>query len=139
MSSTCNARWTDGVRYLHTSGSGHALVTDAMPPFGGGSAPTPMELILHALAGCTGVDLAMMLEKMHQPVQGIEITVEGDRAEDHPKVYTHLRVHVRVTGAVDERKLERALALSSETYCSVSAMLAATVKISHTHEIVIPE
>jgi putative redox protein len=139
MSSTCTATWTDGVRYLHTSGSGHALVTDAAPPFGGGTAPTPMELVLHALAGCAGVDLAMMLAKMKQPVAGIEISVEGDRAEDHPRVYTRIHLHVRVRGDVDPRKVARALTLSQETYCSVSALLKASVELSHSFEILGPE
>ena len=135
MAATCTAIWADGVRYLHTSGSGHALVTDAVPPFGAGTAPSPMELVLHALAGCLGVDLAMMLEKMKQPVAGIEISVEGERAEEHPKIYTDIRLHVKVSGAVEARKLERAINLSQETYCSVSAMLAKSTTITHTWEI----
>ncbi len=135
MTSSCTATWTDGVRYLHTSGSGHTLVTDAAPPFGGGTAPSPMELLLHALAGCAGVDLAMMLEKMKQPVAGLEISVEGERAEEHPKVFTKIRMRVRVRGDVDPRKVERALNLSRETYCSVSAMLQATATIEHSFEI----
>ena len=95
-----------------------------------------MELVLHALAGCLGVDLSMMLAKMKQPVTGLEITVEADRAEEHPKIYTDIRLHVKVHGAVSARKLERAINLSQETYCSVSAMLARSAKISHTWEIV---
>ena len=135
MAASCTAVWTDGVRYLHTSGSGHTLVTDAAPPFGAGTAPTPMELLLHALAGCLGVDLAMMLEKMKQPLEGLTITVEGDRAEEHPKIYTAIRVHVVARGAVDPRKLERAIDLSQDTYCSVSAMLGRAAAISHTWEV----
>ncbi len=138
MAASCTATWTDGVRYLHTSGSGHTLVTDAAPPFGGGTAPSPMELLLHALAGCAGVDLAMMLEKMKQPVSGLTITVEGDRAEEHPKVYTEIRMHVLVRGDVDSRKVQRALDLSQGTYCSVSAMLAQSARITHSFEVVAP-
>ena len=136
MAVTCTADWADGVRFLHTSGSGHALVTDAVAPFGADTAPSPMELLLHSLAGCLGVDVAMMLEKMKQPVAGIEISVEGERAEEHPKIYTEIRLHVKVRGAVEARKLERAISLSRDTYCSVSAMLAGSTTISHTWEIV---
>ena len=136
MAANCTAVWVDGVRFLHTSGSGHALVTDAAEPVGADTAPSPMELVLHALVGCLGVDVAMMLAKMKQPVAGIEISVESERAEEHPRVYTEIRLHVKVRGAVDARKLERAINLSRDTYCSVSAMLATTATISHTWEIV---
>lgn len=136
MAATCTAVWADGVRYLHTSGSGHALVTDSAAPVGAGTAPSPMELVLHALVGCLGVDLSMILAKMKQPVTGIEISVTSDRAEEHPKIYTDIRLHVKVHGAVSARKLERAINLSQDTYCSVSAMLAGSAEISHTWEIV---
>jgi putative redox protein len=136
MSMTVKAAWTGGIRYLHTSGTGHALVTDGPEPNGGDTAPTPMELVLHGLAGCTGVDLSMMLSKMRQNVTGLEITVDAERADEHPRVYTAIRMHIRVSGDVDPRKFERALELSHGTYCSVSAMLSSTAAISTTWDIV---
>jgi putative redox protein len=133
---SCKAVWTDGVRFIHTSGSGHALVSDAPETVGGSdSAPTPMELVLHALCGCMGVDLAGMLAKMRQPWTGLEISAEGERADDHPRIYTRIALHVAVTGTVDEAKLQRAVALSLDTYCSVAAMLRATAEIVPTWEI----
>ena len=133
---TCKAIWTDGVRYLHTSETGHALVTDAPETVGGGnSAPTPMELVLHALAGCTGVDLALILDKMRQPYTALEITVTGERADSHPKVYTAVHLHVTARGEISPKKLERALKLSVEDFCSVAAMLRSTATLTYTGEV----
>ncbi len=133
---TCKAVWTDKVRFLHTSGSGHALVSDAPAAAGGGdTAPSPMELVLHAFCGCLGVDLAGILNKMRQAWTGLEITADGERAGEHPRVYTRIAVHVAVDGAVEEDKLKRAIDLSLETYCSVAAMLRATARIEPTWEI----
>lgn len=129
------ARWTDGVRYLHTSSSGHALVTDAAAPHGTDTAPGPMELVLHALAGCAGVDLAMILTKMKQPYTGIEITVAGERRDEHPRVYVKVSFHVTVWGDVSEKKLSRAVDLSLDEYCGVAGMLRETAEISRSWEI----
>jgi putative redox protein len=131
-----SARWCDDLRFLHTSGSGHALVTDVLPEAGGGSAPTPMELILHGLAGCTGVDVVSILRKMKQPLTGLEITVEAERADDHPRVYERVRMHLELRGDLDERRVEKAVMLSETKYCSVSAMLRGTAKLEITWEIV---
>lgn len=133
---TITARWTGGVRFIHTSGTGHALVTDAPEPHGSNTAPSPMELVLHALAGCAGVDLAMMLEKMRQPVRDLEITVTGERRDEHPRVYNQVGFHVKVWGDVSERKLERAVSMSLDTYCGVAGMLERTAEISRSWEIV---
>ncbi len=132
---TIKARWTEGVRFLHTSGTGHSVVTDAPEPHGSNTAATPMELVLHAFAGCAGVDLAMILEKMKQPVRDLEITVSGERRDEHPRVYTRVSFHVAVRGEVDARKLERAVNLSLDEYCGVAGMLRETAEISRSWEI----
>jgi len=132
----CKAIWTDGVRFLHTSSSGHALVTDAPETVGGGnSAPTPMELVLHALIGCQGVDLAMMLNKMKQPFTNLEITAEAERRDEHPRIYKNIALHVTIRGEVSEKKLLRAMDLSLNTYCSVAGMIQDTTAITQTHTI----
>jgi len=135
---TIKARWTDGVRYVHTSATGHALVTDA-PAVAGGSdtAPTPMELVLHAMAGCAGVDLAMILTKMKQSFTGIEITVSGERRDEHPRVYTQIEFHVVVRGEVSEKKLARAVNLSLDEYCGVAGMLRTTAEIKKSWDILV--
>jgi len=136
---TIKARWTGGVRFVHTSETGHALVTDAPEPHGSNTAPSPMELVLHAFAGCAGVDLAMMLEKMRQPVRDLEITVSGERRDEHPRIYTKISFHVTVRGDVSERRLERAVNLSLDEYCGVAGILQETAEISRSWEIVAEE
>ncbi|MEZ4386259.1 MAG: OsmC family protein [Candidatus Krumholzibacteriia bacterium] len=132
---TIKARWTDGVRFVHTSDTGHALVTDAPAPNGTNTAPSPMELVLHALAGCAGVDLALILTKMKQPFRDLEITVSGERRDEHPRVYVKVAFHVTVRGEVSEKKLARAVDLSLDEYCGVAGMLRETAEISRSWEI----
>ncbi len=134
--SVVKAEWAGGMRFVHRSASGHALVTDASVASGGNdTAPSPMELILHALVGCTGVDVISILRKMKQPVTKLTVSVDAERADEHPKVYTKLPVKYVVHGDVDERKLKRAIGLSEKIYCSVTAMLAEKAKIDSSYEI----
>jgi len=125
------ATWTGGLRFVHRSGTGHAVVTDAPAAFGGSdSAATPMELVMLGLLGCTGVDVTSALQKMRQPLDSLEITGSGERAENHPKVFTKIHLVYTLTGDLDAKKVERAISLSESTYCSVSAMLKASVEIT---------
>jgi putative redox protein len=126
--------WSGGFRFVHAGATGHVCVTDAPAnPGGPCMAPTPMELVLHALAGCAGVDVVSILTKMQQPLGGLEIGVKAERAESHPRIYTKIHLEFRVRGAVDERKLKRALELSHEDYCSVAAMLRGVVDLSYSY------
>lgn len=135
-----SARWAGGLRFVHASGSGHAVVTDGPREAGGeATAPTPMEMILHGLAGCTGIDVISILRKMKEPVTGLEIVVEGDRAEEYPKVFTRIAVHYKLSGDLDPKKVERAVSLSEKKYCSVSLMLAEVVAMETRWEIVTTE
>jgi putative redox protein len=128
--------WTGGRQFVHRSATGHALVTDTPVDSGGAnSAPTPMELVIMALAGCTGVDVVSILEGMRQPVRALEITAEYERADDHPRVFTRIELRYRLHGDLDPARVDRAVALSKDKYCSVSAMLGGTVQIMHTVEI----
>jgi putative redox protein len=134
--SVVKAEWTGGLRFVHRSASGHALVTDASVAAGGNdTAPSPMELVLHALVGCTGVDVISILGKMQQPVTKMTVAVQAERADDHPRVYTRLHVKYTLHGELDEKKVKRAIGLSEKTYCSVTAMLAKTVSVSSSYEI----
>jgi putative redox protein len=133
---TITTTWTGGRQFIHRSATGHALVTDTpVESGGGGTAPTPMELIIMGLAGCTGVDVAGILEGMRQPLRRLEITAEYERADDHPRVFTRVELRYRLQGDLDPAKVERAVALSQDKYCSVSAMLAGRVELVHTVEI----
>ena len=96
---------------------------------GDGTAPSPMETVLHALAACTAVDVVSILERMRCPAESLSVEIEAERAPEHPKVYTRIVLTWHVTGEVPRKNLERAIALSHETYCSVGAMLGKTAEI----------
>ena len=129
---TMTATWTGGRRFVHTSASGHGLVTDTTEEFGGsGTAPSPMELIILGLIGCTGIDVSSILERMREPLRGLEVTATYERSESHPKVFTRIHLNYTLQGDLDEKKVQRAIDLSESKYCSVSAMLHGTVDITH--------
>ena len=93
---------------------------------------SPMELILVALGGCTAMDVISILKKKKQDVIGFAIQVDGERAETHPKVYTHIHIEYIVTGRqIDPEAVERAVDLSVNKYCPVQAMLGSSVAIDH--------
>ena len=120
------AIWTDKDRFLGDATSGHALVMDAGEPK---SASTPIELVLIALCGCTATDVVSILRKKREALIGLEVVAHGERAEEHPKVYTRIKLVYRVRGSVTHKAVEDAVRLSKEKYCSVSAMLEKTAKI----------
>lgn len=97
--------------------------------------PTPIELLLTALSGCTGVTVLSILQKKREPVTGLEVHVDGQRAEEHPRVYTHIDVTYRVYGDVKRESVERAIELSETKYCGVSAMLSKVTTMTHTFAI----
>jgi putative redox protein len=126
------ATWTGGLRFTYRSATGHDLVTDVPEEKGGGdTAATPLELLLLGLIGCTGVDVTSILERMKQPLEGLEVAAEFERAADHPRVYTKIHLIYTLTGALDEAKVKRAIELSETKYCSASAMLGKTATITH--------
>ena len=139
MTTRMTTTWTGGIRFVHQSATGHALVTDGPAEHGGAdSAATPMELLLLGLIGCTGVDVASILQRMKQPLLGLEVTAEAERATEHPKVYTKIHLIYTLEGALDEKKVARAINLSEGTYCSASAMLGKTAEITHEFRILPP-
>jgi len=130
--------WVEGRTFLGESGSGHAVVMDGAPEHGGRNLGVrPMEMLLLGLAGCTGFDVVMILEKGREPVTDCRVEVEADRAEADPKVFTHIRLRYIVSGrGLDRTKVERAVALSKEKYCSASIMLAKAAEITAEIEVV---
>jgi putative redox protein len=97
---------------------------------------SPMEMILIGLAGCTGVDIVDILEKKRQPLRALKVKVRGKKAEDFPKIYKEIEITYLIWGeGIDSKAVERAIQLSEEKYCSVSAMLRATVEIRSTYQI----
>jgi putative redox protein len=95
-----------------------------------GSGATPMELLAIALGGCTAMDVASILVRMRQPLEAFSVEVSGERADDYPRRFTSLEVVYHLKGELDERKVERAIALSEERYCSVEATLRPALPIT---------
>lgn len=124
--------WEGKRRFTARTPDGREARFDTPEAYGGeNTAPTPMEAVLHALAGCAAVDVVSILERMRQPAAGLRVEIEADRAENHPKVFTEIRMRFIITGDVDQAKAERAVELSAENFCSVSAMLKPGVAIRH--------
>ncbi len=125
-----------GLSLAGKSDSGHWTMMDTKADVGGNEAATaPMELLLISLGGCTGMDVLSILEKMRQPVQDFRVELEAKHAPEHPKVYTRICLLYVVKGDVEPRKLERAIELSQERYCSISVMLSQTVDIETSYRI----
>ena len=131
---TARLRYAGGGAFLGESQSGHATVTSFAPD---PSAPTPMEMLLISLAGCTGADVVSILEKKRHRVTGYEIEVRATRRAEHPRIYTSIEVIHKVRGReIDPKAVARAIELSETKYCSVSAMLAESAVISMRFEII---
>ena len=90
-----------------------------------------MELILIALCGCTAADVAIILQKKREPMTGLEVTARAEKAPEPPRVYNEIRLTYRVKGKVTRKAIEDAVRLSEGKYCSVSAMLQHTAKITY--------
>ena len=131
-------KWIEDRTFLGQSGSGHSVIMGGAATGGGPDAGVrPMEMLLLGLGGCTAYDVVDILEKSRQPVSDVAIEIEGERAGDIPKVFTEIHVRYIVTGpGLDPAKVERAVSLSADKYCSATVVLGASAKISHAIEIV---
>jgi putative redox protein len=112
--------------FVVTATSGHAIVADASKKI----APSPMELVLMGLVSCTATDVDIILRKKREPFTSLEVRAEAERAAHPPQVYTQIKLIFTVGGKVGHKAMEDAVRLSEEKYCSVSAMLQKTAKIS---------
>ncbi|HGG60859.1 MAG TPA: OsmC family protein [Gammaproteobacteria bacterium] len=124
--------------FVGESGSGHSVVMDGPPESGGSNLGIrPMEMLLLGVGGCASFDVVHILKKARQPITDCEARLEAERAATEPKVFTRIHLHFIVTGkGLDEKRVERAIALSAEKYCSASIMLGKTARITHDFEIV---
>ncbi|MBI4674501.1 MAG: OsmC family protein [Chloroflexi bacterium] len=127
--------WREGMTFDAQTTTGHHLVIDAVPPNGNDNGPKPIELLLTALAGCTAMDVLAVLQKKREPIEGLEVFVEGARASEHPKIYTDIEIVYRVRGNVSPQAVERAIELSETKYCGVNAMLRHSARITARYEI----
>jgi putative redox protein len=123
--------WSDQERFIGQASSRHAIVVDAGKEK---TANSPMELVLIALCGCTASDVIGILRKKREPFTALEVHAKGERAADYPAVYTEIHLTYFVRGQVSKKAMEDAVHLSKEKYCSVSAMLGKTAKITYTIE-----
>ncbi|MBN1389400.1 MAG: OsmC family protein [Candidatus Thermoplasmatota archaeon] len=123
----------EGLALKGYTDSGHQVPIDTKKEAGGfESAATPMELLLQALMGCTAMDVISILKKMKVDYHLFEVHETNERSDEHPKVYTKIHLTFRFEGEdLDHEKLKKAVYLSKDRYCSVSAMLKQTVEISY--------
>jgi putative redox protein len=118
--------WIEKQRFNGVASSGHSIVVDGDKAAGN----SPMELVLIGLCGCTGYDVASILQKKREPFTSLEVSAKAERAAEPPTVYTEIKLTYRVGGKVSRKAVEDAVRLSKEKYCSVSAMLDKTAKIT---------
>ena len=126
-----------GMRLIGETDISPAIIVDSYGEFGTHSGPSPMELVLIGLAGCTAMDVVSIMEKKRQPLTNLEVKVEAERADTHPKVYSKIHLEFIAYGTgISEKALSRAIELSEKHYCPVQAMLGKTAEISNHLKIV---
>ncbi|MDP3586123.1 MAG: OsmC family protein [Thiobacillus sp.] len=127
----------EGVSFVGQSESGHSVVMDGAPESGGKNLGVrPMEMLLMGLGGCSAFDVVLILRKSRQQITDCVADLSAERADSDPKVFTKIHVHFTVTGkGLDPKRVEQAVKLSAEKYCSASIMLGKTAVITHDFEI----
>ena len=129
--------WTGDRTFMGQTESGHSVVIGTAHGDAPKPGPSAMELVLMGAGTCSAYDVVSILEKGRQTVHDVLVELEADRAPDPPKVFTRINLHFIVKGrAVDPAKVARAIELSVEKYCSATAMLEKTAKVSHSFEVV---
>jgi putative redox protein len=136
MKESVDVKWKGGMSF-EAKVMDYKIIMDADPEFGGQKkGPKPKPLLLVALAGCTGIDIVSLLNKMRVEFKKFNIRVDGDTADEHPKKFTKITITYEITGKnIDREKVEKAVILSKEKYCSVSATLKNSVDIDYIIEI----
>ena len=130
-------KWLDNMSFVGESGSGHSVVMDGPPEAGGRDLGVrPMEMLLLGVGGCSSFDVVSILKKSRQAISDCEVAITAERADSEPKVFTKIHLHFLVTGTdLSEKRVETAVSLSAEKYCSASIMLAKTADVTHSFEI----
>ncbi|WP_297467616.1 OsmC family protein [Thermococcus sp.] len=117
MTVTGRVKWVENMQFVGSLEDGGCSII-----LGDGGI-SPMKLLLLSVAGCTAYDVVMILKKMREPIEGLEVEISGERREEYPKVYTRVHIHYRIYGNVKEDKAKRAIELSQNKYCSASAQV----------------
>ena len=133
---TATVKWIGEQKFVATSPSGHAITIDS--DRASNKAPGPMELVLMALGACTATDVVSILDKKRQKLESLEVICSGERATEPPTVWIKLEILYRLRGSLEEAAVKRAIELSEQKYCSVSAMLQKTATLTWRHEILPP-
>jgi putative redox protein len=133
-----SVNWVDGMLMVGKSHSGHSITMDGPIDIGGENLGVrPMEMLLLGVAGCTMIDVVTTLKKMRQNLTHCETKISAERADEHPKVFTDIHIHFIVQGKdLDSKKVDKAITLSAEKYCSASIMLGKTANITHDFEVI---
>lgn len=126
-------KWIDGMMMVGESASGHAVVMDGPEELGGKNLGIrPMEMLLLGMGGCTTIDVVSTLKKMREDVRDCRVEISAERADEHPKVFTNIHLHFIIEGTnLNDKKIEKALSLSADKYCSASIMLGKSAAITH--------
>jgi len=130
---TAKVQWIGEQKFMAISPSGHTLAMDSDRASNTG--PGPMELLLMALGACTATDIVIILEKRRQKLESLEVICSGERAAELPQVWTKLEILFRLSGKLEESGVQRAIQLSEEKYCSVSATLKKSAALTWRYEI----
>ena len=133
-----SVNWVDGMLMVGKSNSGHSITMDGPTDIGGENLGVrPMEMLLLGVAGCTMIDVVTTLKKMRQNLIHCETKISAERADEHPKVFTDIHIHFIVQGKdLDSKKVDKAIILSAEKYCSASIMLGKTANITHDFKVI---
>ena len=131
-------KWLQNVQFEAKTENGHKFKMDApKTSHGDDTAPTPMQYLLLATAGCTAFDVVVILKKKKQNVTDFEVEVSAKRADTHPKVFEEIDIVYKIYGKdISEKAVEQAIKLSKEKYCSASIMIGKTAKINTRYEII---
>ncbi len=129
MTISAQLNWTDGMQFVAQAGDGPGVVLDSSD---GGSGPSPMELVLIGVAGCTAIDVIMIMQKKRVDIIDFKVNISGKRADEHPKRYTKIHIEYVLSGRdIKPNAVEQAIQLSEEKYCSASASLNADIDSSY--------
>ncbi|MFA3782132.1 OsmC family protein [Melioribacteraceae bacterium 4301-Me] len=134
---TAVVKQLQGITFAGKTDSNHWIMMDGPENFGGSNAAIrPKELILISLGGCTGSDVVSILQKKRVPLEGFEIRINAETADEHPQVFTRIHLEYVFYGKdLSIKDIERAIELSQTKYCSVTAMLQKAVEITHSYRI----
>ena len=132
MAVQAKLNWVDGFQFVARAENGPGIVLDSSD---GGSGPTPMQVVLMGVAGCTAMDVVSILKKKRANISDLQVNISGDQAEEHPNRYTDINIEFVVHGkGVKPQDMERSIELSLTKYCS--AIASVNADIEHTYRIV---